>query len=380
MTDAEVGTAGFLDQLGPRARRRPSPRVGVTLAAAGSALVVLGALVESGNRLAESSDGGDPNRWPGVLLCALVIGAGYALIAKFRHGPLATAGVAASAVAVPPLLFFLTLDARGTEPFSIDAVLGVSFLAWALSYAFGPSRGRGFYLGAALIALWLFVLEQTEGVLSLPFRLIPAALQDAFGSESSALSRLSTPNTTNLGAISLLFAGAYLVMAVTSDRRQRSGLGTPFAFVGLITLYAGVSLLASDLQEIGTGMAFIVTGVGGAIVGALGERRGSTWAGGTFAFLGAVVIAAKLADGNADALAAALAVFGVLAVLLGNLFPVAWGEPPETDPGPSRFTLTPNPMPPAPPSAPDHPWTPPPPSPPPPPALSGGYPSSPPLQ
>ena len=59
---------------------------------------VLGVLQISGDTGA--GDDGDFNNVPGILLSALVVAAGFALLTRFRNGPLATAGVVASATGI----------------------------------------------------------------------------------------------------------------------------------------------------------------------------------------------------------------------------------------------------------------------------------------
>jgi hypothetical protein len=342
----EAGEAGVrvgsrLDGLGLRAWRRPSPRVGVTLGAVGSGLIVVGALAESGNRLGDGS--GSPNRVPGILICAVVVVAGYVVVAQARRGPLATAGVAASALAVPPLMFFVTLDVHATPPLSLEAILFVSTAVWIASYVFGPGRGHGFYLGAGLLGLWLFVLEEVEGVLSFPLR-IPQLL---FGSSSVGFGR-SVPSTSTTGALSLIFGVGYLLVGSRLDRRERRGIATPFMLAGLISLFWGIALLSGDLEEVGTGIALIIAGVGVAILGATAERRATTWVGGLAVFFGCTLLAAKIADTNTDAFAAAAVLLGVLVIMLGNLFVVTWGEPDETLGGPTTFRSQKPPPPPPP--------------------------------
>src|SRR4051794_19802178 len=70
-----VEKRGFADFIGGRALRRPEPRLGIALAGAGSALLVVGALSISGDSLAPS-DGGDGSQWPGVLFSLAIVVAG----------------------------------------------------------------------------------------------------------------------------------------------------------------------------------------------------------------------------------------------------------------------------------------------------------------
>jgi drug/metabolite transporter (DMT)-like permease len=144
-------------------------------------------------------------------------------------------------------------------------------------------------------------------------------------------------STSNSGAISLAFAAVYLVAMRVLDKRGGRGMATPFAFAGVITLFAAISLLANDLDEVGTGFALIVAGVVLAVLGALGERRGTTWFGGAAVALGAAVLAGKAADDNTDALAVLLIAFGAAVVLLGAWLQFGGGEPAETLEGPSTF-------------------------------------------
>ena len=49
---------GLLDWVGPRAARRPEPRLGVGVAAAGAAMLVVGAIALGGDQLFGTSSGG----------------------------------------------------------------------------------------------------------------------------------------------------------------------------------------------------------------------------------------------------------------------------------------------------------------------------------
>ena len=53
--------------------------------------------------------GGSSHRFLGAFLGLLVVVAGYVLAIRTRRGPLATAGVVASAIGIPVTLGFLTL-------------------------------------------------------------------------------------------------------------------------------------------------------------------------------------------------------------------------------------------------------------------------------
>ena len=128
---------GVLDWVGPRAARRPEPRLGVSVSAAGAGMLVVGAIALGGDQLFGTSSG-DGSQFPGLLITFAVIVAGVALTAHYRNGPLAAAGVAASATALPPFLVFLTYS-KGSAP-SFDTILLVSCIGWAAGYLVGPAE------------------------------------------------------------------------------------------------------------------------------------------------------------------------------------------------------------------------------------------------
>lgn len=142
---------GFQGRLGAWARRRAEPRLWVSLAGAGCVLAVAGILIISGDAQVGDGGGGSGSTAPGIVLCLLVVAAGYLLMHVFRDGPASSAGVAAVALAVPPLVYFVTFDEGAAPPFSVEAILGLPALVWLVSYAAGPGRGRLLLLGAGLI-------------------------------------------------------------------------------------------------------------------------------------------------------------------------------------------------------------------------------------
>src|SRR3546814_5739670 len=81
------------------------------------ALASLGVLIVSGGTGASDDD---CNKWPGVLLCALVVAAGYFVLGAVRTGAMAASDTLAAALGVPALLVFLTLDVNDFPPYSTD--------------------------------------------------------------------------------------------------------------------------------------------------------------------------------------------------------------------------------------------------------------------
>lgn len=284
----------FLGRLGPRALARATPRLTVAVAAAGCALVVLGALVVGGDGLASGEDG---SRYPGLLLSAGVLVGGYVVLARFPGGgPLTTAGTVAAALAVPPLLFFLTFDEDGFPPYSTDVILLVSTLVWAGSYLAGPGRGRPFFLGAAAVGLWFAVLQLAEEAFDAPFlfleRFGPVVSSDGTGFESG----FGGPDPSAIGGISLAFGAGYLLAARALDRRGYAGVATPVTAAALFALPFGILFLGEDLEALGSGALGAAVGFVVAAHGASVDRRGTTWLGAAGVAFGLLTIVADLVD------------------------------------------------------------------------------------
>jgi hypothetical protein len=318
-------------------------------------LAVLGVLVVASDPLAPS-DGGDPNRIPGIVASLLLLVAGYALLALAKDGPLATTGVVASALAVPPLLFFLTFDEESFPPFDIKLILGLSAALWLVTYLVGPGKGHAFYLGVGLLGLWLFLLEMIEGVFSAPFDLVSAfqfgfapgfdpstspefsegPLPPGFG---SSFGTPDLPDPDTIGGICLVLALLYLVAAFLLGRRDRDGMATPFVLAGIIIAPIGLFALADTMGNLGTGVAFTFLGLAFAAGGALTGRRWTTWFGGVLVVQGMSVIVIEAVGDDATPTTGGLALMGAGALVIV----VAWvvgallNEPLETHPGPSTF-------------------------------------------
>lgn len=344
-----VPATSFLDALGPRASRRAEPRASIAIAGAGCALAVIGVLIVAGDTGASD---GDFNRVPGLLLSALVVAAGLVTLQAAQQGPLATGGAVATALGVPPLMFFLTWDSGGFPPYSTDGILLVSTIAWLGFYLVGPGRGRPFFLGAGLIALWLTVLQLTEQVFDSPFGFFSSMSMSATGSleggggypggdfgESSGDFGYSgrspfdgptfhMPDLTTLGLLSLGLGLAYLVACRGLDARGRHGIATPFAVATIPTLLAGTILLGDDLEQAGTGLLALAIGLGLALHGASSRRRATAWIGGAATAFGAAVFLSDMTD---DATIGGMLFMagGLALVAAGHAISMALSEPDE---------------------------------------------------
>jgi uncharacterized membrane protein YidH (DUF202 family) len=344
----EPGPVSFLDSLGPRGQRRAEPRTSIAIAGAGCALAVLGVLLVSGD--AGTSGGGDFNRVPGIILSALVVGAGYFTLAGTERGPVATAGAVAAALGVPPLMFFLTFDQDGFPPYSTEGILYVSTIAWLVTYAIGPARGRPLFLSAGLLGLWASVLQLTEEVFDAPFALVGgfATSFDATVSFDETGSVIGGPNDavgggfgegfpgggfdypdpTTIGILSLGFGLAYLLLSRRLDRKGHHGAATPFALATLPALFVGTVSMSDDLQQAGTGLLLMGIGLGLAYHGATVWRRATAWIGGAVTALGAAVFLADMSD-DATLVGLLYLAAGIGLVFAGHALGRALHEPDE---------------------------------------------------
>jgi hypothetical protein len=328
--------------------------MGVALAGAGTVLAIIGVVTWSGDNLdiadftGEAAEG---SKTLGIVLSLVVVAVGYALQVAFPRGPLAASGTVAATLGVPSLLFFLTFDLEdafvGETPFSIDAVLLLSAVIWVASYIVGPGRGRPFPLGAALVVVWIYVIEKTEGIISLPFIVI--------GSFAGGGSAPDQPDFTTIGILSLLFAAGYYGAALVLDRSDREGLGTPFIAAGVVPLVVGVASLADEIEQVGVGILSIALGLALAAIGANGLRRFTTWLGAGGVVFGLLLLIDEAVGDSATGSGIAAIIVGAAVVFGAQLLAEVINEPDEIadtdgdDPyAPSGF----EPPPPSPPTAP----------------------------
>jgi hypothetical protein len=322
--------------LGIRAYRRPEPRLGVALAGVGVALVIVGILLWAGDYVIEGSlsslsgsgsGGSDARRLLGVVLSLAVIVLGYTLVIRRRRGPLATAGVAASALGVPVLFAFLTLDLHSGSPVSADAVAIVSILVWLLTYLYVPgARGHAFYLALAGLYLWEYVLGKTvDGGLAGPALSSVQARLLPFGGSST------DPDWASVAGVSIVFGLLYYALAFALDRRQRGGVAVALVVPGFVATAAGLAALAAEISDAtGTGLVLILFGV---VLGAYGGRAGrrfTTWVWAAAAGSGLLAVVADQLDANSVAVGGVvLIVLGVALVVLTHVVSRASGEPDE---------------------------------------------------
>jgi hypothetical protein len=328
------------DRLGLRTVRRPAARQGVALAGVGVGLAVVGVIVWGGDFLTSGGGGGggsDSRRVLGIVLSLVVVASGYVLVIGRRRGTLATAGVAASALGLPVLLGFLTYDATSLGssglPFSLDAIVVVSVLAWVISYLFvAGARGHAFYVGLATVTVWIYLLDKATPETFAPTNLFGAL--DPFGIEDGA-----KPDWSTVAALSLVFGLGYYLVGLVLDRAGRQGAAVPFIVSAFLATTTGIAAASTDLHAIGTGVLLIVIGLFLGAFGARAGRRFTTWAWSAGVAVGAIVIIGKLADDNNTAAGLALIASGAVLVLVAHLLSTALLE--SDDMAPDEVTRSP---------------------------------------
>jgi hypothetical protein len=360
MTEPNVAPAGptFLQRIGPRSLRRAEPRASIALAGAGCVLAVIGVLIVSGDTGASD---GDFNRWPGLLLSAAVVVAGYLVLTQVHRGAIATGAAVAAGLGVPPLMFFLTFDREGVPPYSTEAILGVSAAVWLASYVWGPGRGRPFFLGAGLLALSATALQVTEELFDAPYGFFGswAGTATPIDGDFGGPATFHAPDPTTLGVLSLVLGVAYLVIGRLLDGSGHHGAATPFATATLPVLATAPLFLADDLDTAGTGLLLVVLGAALAINGAAAGRRATTWVGGAAVAFGAATFLSDMTDdatvGGMLFLAAGLAL-----VFAGHVYAGLRREPDEMAVTAPYVAATLSPVAPGPTQPDDQVWAPPP--------------------
>lgn len=359
MTDGQVDGSGF-QGFGPATgtgwpSTRPLPRVPSLLGAAA------GLLLLSSLSLFLSEAGGDHRRLWGIAISLAFEVVGVGLLLLNRNHRAATAGVVLSAIGIGPLLVYLfvdvkhpskTFDSVGRFTTTTTLILLVAAAIWLAAYFAGPGRRYGFYLGAALVALWLVAVVQiidepvgqvvssfgptssfttvgpssgSSGSFDSSDPFDSSNSRDTSSSDSSSSSDpfdFGSPKnpSTKLGIASLVFGGAYLALAGLRDRRGDGRQATVFYAVGVPILTLAAVFLGNVLHTTGAAiLALVLAGVAVWLALPAGRRFTTWWATGG-AVVAVLAIVGDAIGESARASGAALAVVGgALAFLAGRL-------------------------------------------------------------
>jgi hypothetical protein len=178
----------------------------------------------------------------------------------------------------------------------------------------------------------------------------------------------SSDKSLQIGLVSLLFGLVYGGALFAFDRRRWHGLATALVVPGFLALFTGTEVLGNAAHHAWTGGLFtFVAGVAFALVGDMGGRRFTTWAGGVLAAFGVYVFAGDVTNFKKSfsdvepnlarpawitiAFGVTLVVFACAIAALRSRYP-GGGSPRRPEPPPLDTGFAPAVPPPAPPLAP----------------------------
>jgi hypothetical protein len=254
-------------------RERPKLSPPGALCAGAGALVALAAFV------AAVDGSGDVSKAVGAALEALVIAIAYVVIFRYPK-PFAPAAIAAASLAVPFLFGSLLQDRLDDGKLTAFALLTTA--AWIAMFFLPGMRGRPWLQGLALYGVVVTMMVVTSSTSS-PFA-------DA--------EQVGTDLVTEASALALILGAGYLVIGAILDRRARRGIATPFVAVGIVAAVTGALGVAADLSDLGGIALFGGVGVTVFVVGAIGDRRGSTWLGAAGITLAGIALVAKIVESD----------------------------------------------------------------------------------
>lgn len=301
---------------GPDAHERPQPRLSLALAGAGGAVVAAGLVA-----LIVGDEGG---RGEGVVagLLVLAIALGVRLAAR-RAPEVMSAGLGAGAVGMVVTVgaAMADVDAATWPALVLAAVFGG---AWLLPGFQGRPLMLGMAAAFAVIFLVAATAQITDDSISAEecdriyneqgFEGMPEA---CFGDVSSGdpVSALIEGDTTPEGIVAVLCGAGLMIGVLVLDRRGLRGTATPLIPAGIVSTWAGLGAMVSDLGETGGPALVVMSGLLIGAVGNAGQRRATTWWGAIITVAGTIafVISVTEPDGAA-ALGGALLIAGLVLI------------------------------------------------------------------
>ena len=252
-------------------RDRPKLSPSGALCAGAGALVALAAFV------AAFDGSGDFKQAVAATLEVLVIAVAYVVVFRYPK-PFASSAIAAASLAVPILFGSLLEDRLDDGKLTAFALLTTG--AWAAMFFLPGMRGRPWLQGLTLYGVVVTMMIVTTGTSS-PF----------VDAEEVGINLVTEPS-----ALALVIGAGYLVIGAVLDRQARRGIATPFVAVGILAAVTGALGVALDLSDLGGIFLFGGVGVTVFVVGAIGDRRGSTWLGVAGITLAGMALVAQIVD------------------------------------------------------------------------------------
>jgi len=175
----------------------------------------------------------------------------------------------------------------------------------------------------------------------------------------------SSDKSLQIGLVSLFFGLVYGGALFAFDRRRWHGLGTALVVPGFLALFTGTEVLGNAAHHVWAGgLLTFAAGTAFALVGDIGGRRFTTWAGAVFAAFGVYVFAGDVTNFEKSftdlepnvarpawitiAFGVALVVFACVIAALRSRYP-GGGTPPAPEPPPFETGFAPAVPPPVPP-------------------------------
>jgi hypothetical protein len=139
--------------------------------------------------------------------------------------------------------------------------------------------------------------------------------------DGSSAGDIGTSIVRNASTLALVFGAAYLVIAAVLDRAGRRGLATQFVAVGIVAAVTGAFGVATDISDLGGIMLLAAVSATVFFVGAVGDRRASTWLGAIGMSLAGIALVAQIVgedqDGNPNGPTFGLLLIVVAAAMAG---------------------------------------------------------------
>ncbi|MFN8037521.1 MAG: hypothetical protein U0V73_16495 [Acidimicrobiia bacterium] len=326
-TEAHAPDPWIVRTVGWRARRRPQPLLGTSLAGMGGLLLSLGIVVLGAKQAADNDGVG----WPGAVLSVVLLAAGLAVL-RYTPNPVRSAGTTMAVVAVPAFWVFVLLVKENSTPGDGDTVALLGAISLGVLYLVGPARGRAVLLAVALVLLWSFVAGKTgnSGTIG-TFR----SESSRFAQDSSTYYSPVAPSYLGPALVSLVFGAGFLGALVGLDRKRLSGVATAFVVPGLLATTTGVVLLGQEWGVVFGTLFGLAVGVGVALIGSRSQRRATAWSGAVGALVAVVTLVAYFTrnESGPEAFAAACIAAGIALTAAALLLQMAFAEPDEDDAG-----------------------------------------------
>jgi hypothetical protein len=291
-------------------RRRPTIDVAAAVSVAAGVLGVTGAYA-----LVAEVEG-----TAGVAVMSIVLLAGaYAL--ALVGPPVARGAALVAGVAAPIGLIGVVLgDSLDGRAAAVVPALLVA-MAWAAMFVLPGLRGAPVFIASGALAVWTALVALTAGGGQTGSGFYGPVDDDPLSAYSYDPWAALSNDIERAGALSLVLALVLAVTAAVLDRRGWHVAATPVVAVTVILGVVGLWLAAASPTS-GAGDSFLVllVGVGLAVIGALGARRGSTWIGVALATSGLIALLAEAVD---DPVPAGVLLLGAAAGILAAARPVA---------------------------------------------------------